>query len=301
LVSVNDRWDRFWFHPASPLGFVATRTVLAATSLWLLFSRPDLPEVLTWPAVLWRGVRPMTRVRFLIFDVPFAIEQTLWLFLFVSLFAALFGLAPRVACAVSSLLLYHFASLETILYQRLGPYFNGLTLPVLAFAALAVVRHPRLPDDASADARWPVALIQILLSFNYTFSAFAKVQSAGFGWVSGRNLHDGIIISLTSEPTPRLFARFLLEHDWICAAMITIAFITDSFFFLVPFSRRLRNILVPAAIFGHAGIAMSVGIVFLSTPYLLIYLDWDRFAERLKSWRATRRIRADSGAAVTST
>ena len=296
-----ERWNRFWFRAASPLGFLATRTVLCATSLWILISRPDLPDVLRWPAAFWRGVRPMTRVRFFVFDIPFAIERTLWFILFAALVTALFGIVPRIACAIASILLYHFASLETILYHRLGPYFNGLTLPILGLAALAIVRHPRLRDEANSDYRWPIALIQILLSFNYTFSAIAKIQSAGFGWPTGHNLRDGILISLTYEPTPRLFAHFLLDHNGIAAAMILTAFISDSLFFLVPFSRRLRNILVPLAIFGHVGIAMSIGIVFLSTPYLIVYVDWDRVAARLRNRRAARSMRSESGAATTST
>lgn len=292
-------WDRFWFRPASPLGLIATRLVLCVTSIWILASRPDLPEVLRWPREMWAGVRPATRIRYFMFDVPFAVERVLWVLLFVALAASLAGIRPRVSCLAASLLLYHFAPLENVLFTRLGPYFNGLTLPVLGLAILSFARTPRMDDEPSPDFRWPLAMIQILFAFNYAWSAVAKMQSAGLVWISAANLREGIILGLTYEQTSRPLARLVIQSDVACFLIAATAFSVDLLFLVVPFRPRLARILIPIALLGHLGIALAAGILFLSLPYLLIYLDWDWVAERMRERMARKRTRAEAG--LTST
>ena len=48
------RWfERAFFEPASPLGVIAARTILAVQALWLLFSAPALSKLASWPQPFW--------------------------------------------------------------------------------------------------------------------------------------------------------------------------------------------------------------------------------------------------------
>jgi hypothetical protein len=275
---VREAWRRAWFSPATPLGLIAARTILAAAALWIVLSRPDLPELLGWPREFWRAVSPPLAWRFLIVPVPLAVERGLFVLLHVCLAASVFGVVPRLACFASGLLLYHFAPLENVFSHSLGPYFNGLTLPLLGLLVLSFARRPRWSDGPSEEYRWPLTLIRVLLSFNYVFSALAKLQSAGLTWVSADNIREMIIVTLTYEDTARPVGHALITMPTLCLVIAVTAMLVDLGFVLAPFSRRAAAVLVPIAFLGHVGIALVLGIVFLSAPYLLLFLDWDRIA-----------------------
>ena len=281
-------WDRFWFRPASPLGPLAIRTLVALNALWIVASRPDLPALLGWPSEFWTAVYPSTAVRFLIFGLPLAVEYAMYALLGASLVAALFGLAPRVSCLVSAVLLYHFAPLEGIFWQRLGPYFNGLTLPILALFILGFATVPRRHAAWAGEYRWPLALIQVLFAFNYVAAWFSKLHTAGWGWISADNI-AGMIRSAMTWGVITPLAAVVAESRLTCWTIAILTAVVETLFVLVPFSRWAAAILVPLAAVGHIGVTMVLGIVFLNLPLLLIYLDWDRLDERLRArWSRAR-------------
>ena len=97
LRELRDRFERFWFAPEAQVNLTAARVILAASALWVVLSRRDLPSVLQLPDAIWQTVSLQTRLRFLI-ALPVQAERGLWLALHAFLFAALFGLWRRWSC-----------------------------------------------------------------------------------------------------------------------------------------------------------------------------------------------------------
>jgi hypothetical protein len=281
-----DAWDRFWFRPASPWGLLGVRTLVTLNALWILLSRPDLPELVGWPREIWAAVGRFTAARYLLVGLPIAVESGLYWLLHVTLFTALVGLAPRASCFVSAVLLYRFAPLETILWSRLGPYFNGLTFPIMALFVLAFATVPRRDTGWSGEYRWPLALVQILFAFHYVAAWFSKLHTAGWGWVSADNIAGMVQWNMTWGVTTPL-AAMVADSRLACWTIAILTMLVEVLFVLVPFSRWAARILVPLAALGHIGIVLVLGIVFLNLPLLLIYLDWDRVDHSLRArWPA---------------
>src|SRR5262249_34845611 len=118
-------WERFWFRPAEPGNLIAARVILAGAALWILLSRPGLPDLLSWPAACRAGFDPAVTWRFLHFGQPPWAEKALFVVLLLCLACVLAGLRTRWAAVCSALLLYHFAPLMDPLHTRGGPYFLG--------------------------------------------------------------------------------------------------------------------------------------------------------------------------------
>jgi hypothetical protein len=291
-------WDRYWFRPASPWGLIGVRTLVVLNVLWILLSRPDLPELAGWPREFWTAVSRFSAVRYLLIGLPPVIERGLYGLLHVTLVTALVGVAPRVSGFISAALLYHFAPLEAIFWSRLGPYFNGLTFPALALFVLAFATPPRRDAQWSGEFRWPLALLQILFTLHYVGAWFSKLHTAGWAWVSADNIAGMVRWNMVwGVATP--LAPAIAASRLACWVIAILTMLLETLFVLVPFSRRAARILVPLAALGHIGIIMVLGIVFLNLPLLLIYLDWDGLDERARErWQDWRGSRATAGAAV---
>jgi hypothetical protein len=275
-------WVRFWFRPASPWGLLGVRSLVVLNVLWILLSRPDLPNLAGWPREFWASVNRFTAVRYLLLGLPPAVEHGLYGLLHVALVTALFGVAPRASCFISAALLYHFAPLEAIFWSRLGPYFNGLTFPILALFVLSFAALPRRNAAWSPEYRWPLALLQILFTFHYVAAWFSKLHTAGWSWVSAENIAGMVRWTIAWGVTTPL-APAVSGSPAACWAIAILTMLIETLFVLVPFSRWAARVLVPLAALGHIGIVMVLGIVFLNLPLLLIYLDWDRLDERLRA------------------
>ena len=284
IAAFRRAWDGFWYRPERPLGMLAVRTIVAANALWILLSRPSLPELVAWPRAFWRATLPSVNVRYLV-GLPLSVERLLYVLLIVALAASLLGILPRAACLVSAVLLYHFAPLETIFWSRLGPYFNGLTFPLLALLVLGFARVPRGGAPPSPEFRWPLALTQVLFAFNYFSAAFSKLHTAGLAWISGANI-QGMAATIGTTWSAPPWAKWVAEQPLLGAAIAIGTMLLELGFILVPFSRVAARLLVPAAAIGHVGIVLAFGIVFLNVPCLLIYLDWDRIDAWIRSRRA---------------
>jgi hypothetical protein len=276
-------WDRTWFRPASPLGLIATRTLVTAHALWIVLSRPDLPDLVAWPREFWLLVPPLTRIRFGILGSPPGSEQALWVLLHVALGATLLGVRPRVSCLLSAVLLYHFAPFEEIIVGMPHTFFGGLTLAVLALFVLAFAEVPHRGQAASPEFRWPVALIQLLFCLNYFVAALAKLYNArGLGWFTGDTIRDFALghWAMTAPP----WALWVAERPLVCWGMALGTALLELLFPLAVVSPRAAAVLVPCAVVFHFAIVKTLRIFFPSWPLLLLFVDWDRLA-RWSRWR----------------
>jgi hypothetical protein len=279
--------ERFWFRPAGPAGLIAARSIVCAHALWILLSRPDLPGILEWPKALWRGADAAVAARFLIFGLPASVERVFFALLIVGLAAGAVGFFRPVPGFALAVLLYHFAPFEDIFASRGGPFFRGLTIPVLALVLLASARAPDRRAEPSADFRWPLASIQLLVAFTYLSSGLTKLLAVGPRWFTAGNF-QGLVLGLILPEISPPWARWVAERPALCGVGAVLAFALD---FLLPaslLSPRLARFAVPILACAHLVIVQTLGVYFLGAPLLLVCLDWD-------SILALRRARPEIG------
>jgi hypothetical protein len=271
-------WERVWFRPAHPLCLTATRVILCLQALWILLSRPDLPELARWPAEFRVLAGRGFTARFGIVGLPLAAEQGLFVAMHVALLLALAGLRPRLTCLLSGLLLYHFAPFEEVIAGMPHTAFGGLTVPTLGLLVLAFAEQPSRAAAPSAEYRWPFALVQLLFAFGYLFPTLAKLRYSGLGWFTAENIRYYALGNLSITGAP--LAAWVAERPLVCGAIAFGTLLIEGLAPLVVVSPAAAMAFIPAALVFHIGIVLVIGYFFPSLPLLLLLLDWDRIGRR---------------------
>jgi hypothetical protein len=271
-------WEHVFFRPAHPLCLTACRVVLCAQALWILLSRPDLPELARWPRAFLVLVDPLLPVRFGL-GLPYTVELGLFVLLHVSLVAALAGWRPALSCFVAGLLLYHFAPFEEIVAGLPHTAFGGLTVPAVGLLVLSFALPGPWRGAPSAENRWPFAVVQLLFAFSYFFSTLAKLRWSGPGWFTGDNIHYYVLGNFTVTGAP--LALWLSAHPLLCQAVALGTLLLEGLSPLVVVWPRFALAFLLAALAFHAGIVLTIGYFFPSLPLLLLLLDWDALGRRL--------------------
>ena len=272
---MKERMDRFFFADAYPLGLIAARMILAAQALWIVISRPGMPQMTDWPAVFWN--QPALQLRFGIIPGAGIVDRGLYWLLIAALAAAALGIVTRAACIASAILLYHFAPMEAVVGGL--PYtagLSGLTLPLMGMLILSVSARARLRDAASPEYRWPLRLIQIIFVFHYLNSGLAKLHWAGLKWYSTENVRH-LAVGFWMLDRPRLSLE-VWQLPWLATAIGAGVFILEFGFVLTLFSKWARWILLPLAAFAFLLRIQVFGFFFLSFPSLFVMLNWDAIA-----------------------
>jgi hypothetical protein len=283
--------ERAFFAPAGGALVRATRVILAAQALWIVLSRPDLPDLARWPAVFWSGVEPAFQARFGL-GLPPGLERVRFALLLAALACALVGLWPRVSSAAAGLLLYQVAPLEEALVGIPHTSFGGLTTSTVGLLLLSFAEAPRPGAPPSSEFRWPVALTRLVYSFGYLFPFLAKLRFSGPAWFTAENVRSWIWVNqpLTEGP----LASVVAGSDVWCWAVALGTLVLEVAFPLAVFSRRAAWVLVPWAAAFHLGTAMVLGYFFPSAPLLLLFVEWDL----MRRGRAAAPIPAGAGAAA---
>jgi hypothetical protein len=279
LSAAASLWQRVWFRPAHPLCLIATRVIVSLQALWILLSRPDLPDLVRWPAEFFVLSGRVLPARFGIGVLPAAGEQALFVVLHAALLAAMAGLWPRVSCFVSALLLYHFAPFEEVIAGLPHTAFGGLTVPVLALFVLSFAEAPRGGAADSADYRWPFSLVQLLFAFSYFFPLLAKLRFSGPGWFTAENIQYYTLGNLGVTGAP--LAAWVAERPLVCGAIALGTLALEGLSPLVVLWPAAAMAFVPAALVFHVAIVFVIGYFFPSLPLLLLLLDWDRIGRQL--------------------
>lgn len=272
-------WTRVFFRPAHPLGLLAARTVVCAQALWILLSRPDLPELLDWPEEFFAFGGRLLALRFGILVLPPTVERGLFLLLHALLVSALVGVRPRASCLAAGLLLYHFAPFEELIAGLPHTAFGGLTVPTLALLLLSFAEVPSRRAAPSGEYRWPLALIQLLFSFSYLFPTLAKLRFSGPGWFSAETIHYYALGNATVTGAP--LALWVASQPLLCGAIALATLLIEASAPLVVVFPAYAAAFVPAALAFHIGILLVIGYFFPSLPLLLLLIDWDSLGRRL--------------------
>lgn len=282
-------WDHLWFTPEPARNLAAARIVIAMHALWMLLSR-DYAGVSGLPSAFWVQVRNVDRWRYLLFPGHADLERVLSWAAAASLVGLALGLTPRITALVAALLLYHLAPLETIIWTA-SPYERGLEVSVLALVVLAVSPcadawsvRPRAPGGATGSAyRWPLVLVQVFVAQIYFFSGYSKLFRVGLEWISAANLRQWLLVFNQQDQ----LAVFTTLGPWIADRPVlafsaaALAVLLDLGFIVTVFWRWARWVFLPTAIVFHAGIVLTMNIVFLNLPQLLVFIDWDALARRV--------------------
>lgn len=297
---------RWWARLALPEGnavdLAGARVVIAAHALWILLSR-DLAAHSGLPPEFWLRVAQSARWRYLIFPGTPAVEHALQTAAVIALVAVIVGFHTRAACLAASVLLYHLAPLETIIWTP-NPYERGFEVSVLALAVLGfsrsgdawsvdqrlLRRRGVIPGQASAwEYGWPLRLIQVFVAQIYFFAGYSKIFRAGVEWISADNLRRWLLV-FSQQDQVAVFREpglFIARHPSLCLAAALGAVAIDLGFPAAVFVPRLRRWLVPAALAFHAGILLAMNIVFLNAPQLGVFVNW--------SWLSRKRGTRDEG------
>lgn len=285
--AARSAWAAFWYEGGSARNLAAARILVAATALWVVLSRADLPSLLAFPQELWTQVSPERRLRFLMI-LPLGVERGLYALLHLTLVAVLLGVQPRTSCFVSGLLLYHFAPFETIMRSP-NPYLRGLTIPTLGLLVMAFGRcgdalalPARRPSDAppppSWEYAWPLRLVQVLFCQIYLLAGYSKLFASGGPWLEAANIRGHLLLlnQALSEPPETSWGYALAGHPALCAALAWSGLALEFAFPLVLVSRLARWILLPAGFLFHVANSLLFRIFFQNLPLLLLFVDWDR-------------------------
>jgi hypothetical protein len=282
-------WDRVWFSDGSAVQFRAVRVILALQSLWILLSRPDIPQLASWPHAFFTAI-PTPELRFGFGALPPAAEWMLFAALHAILIAVIVGRWTRPLMAVAGLLLYHFAPFEEMIVGGPHTFFGGLTVPAVGFLVLAFAEVPK-NEEWSPEYRWPVAVVELLFSFNYFCAALAKFRFSGRLWFTATNIRNWVVENWAWTHAP--WTLTVAASPVLCWGIAISTLVVEFFFPLVLVSRTARRILVPMAFLGHIGIVYTLGISFPSLPLLLLFINW----EWLRAWIRGGRL-GGSAAAV---
>jgi hypothetical protein len=279
VTALQRLWSHVFFRPAHPLGLLAVRSVACVQGLWILLSRPDLPELASWPADFFAFGDRFLGLRFGFVGLPLALERGLFLLLHALLAATLLGRWPRASGFAAGLLLYHFAPFEELIAGIPHAAFGGLTVPVLALLLLSFAEAPSWRAPARSEYRWPLALVQLLFAFSYLFPTLAKLRFSGPDWFSADNIHHYALGNATITGAP--FALWVAARPLVCAAIALGTFLLEASAPLVVVFPGFARGFIPAALAFHLGILLAIGYFFPSLPLLLLLLDWDALGRRL--------------------
>lgn len=275
-------WSHFWFEPAPAINLAAARVIFSLHALWILGSL-DLAAISGVPDVFWADVSRGERWRYLLFPGNVSLEYVLQWTTFAALIAAAIGVWPRVACFCAGLLLYHLAPLEAIFWTP-NPFERGFTVDVLALLALSFSRcgdalslvPRRATPTPSGDYQWPLRLVQLLLCQIYFIAGYAKLALAGPGWVSAENIGRWMLVFSQQDQiiVSTQIGIWLADRPMVCWLIGISSLSLDLGLITMVVWPRLRKWLIPAVLLFHAGILLTMGILFLNIPQLLIFVDW---------------------------
>jgi len=282
-------WNKLWFAPESPRNLVIARAIVALQALWILLSRPFLPDVVGWPEPFWKLVPTQMIARFGIRAFPVGVEWILFIALHLFLALAALGMLSRLSCIAAALLLYHFGPFEQGIMWTSFTSLGGLTLPLLALAILGFAETPRWTSERSWEWCWPLVMIQMLFSLQYALPGLVKLHVSGLRWFGPENIANETA-RMTALWDPK-WAGLILANRWIAVAVGIFALAIELLFPLAVISRRARWVVIPLAFVGHFLRVRMWGLYFLGAPLLLLFVDWNAVLERLAASTAFIRKR----------
>jgi hypothetical protein len=258
-------WDQFWFSPVRPEPLAIARIVLYGTLL-ALYGFDDLAFVPELAALRWKPLSIFAVIHPSGPPSATTIAALQWTWR-VALVLGMIGFRARIAAIVAALL---------------GLYLIGLPYNVsrLSHEAAAAVIALWVLVFAGAH-RWPIRLMQVILSLAFFSAGLAKLRHSGLDWIAPENL--SLLLHQRAQPLGLLLA----DSPIVCSGLATLTLAVEVLHPLALFSKRAAMILVPSGVAMLLGSWLLLGIPFW--PLLALQVFWtERFWDQKSSATASR-------------
>ena len=296
-----ERWNAYWFPPASLRHLAICRIVAVAAQLLWFF--PNLDEHVNLirkntgfidPQVLIRAIAAIVPPEKLF--TPGAITAIYWGTAAVGLLA-LVGLFTRVS-------LFLFAAGSWFFVAHLFSYGDRhhtealfcIYLLLLAFApsgerlsldALIRRRTGRVEDggDLSDLAIWPLKVVHVLLAFTYFSAGMSKMIHSGFRWLNGYTLQSHAFGDALQRGHP--LGVWLAQQHELAIVLSVFTIVLELFFWVSLFTPRWAPLFILTALGFQVGLWVTAGYDFfqhmvqLGLLLLFLYPGWWREYWRL--------------------
>jgi hypothetical protein len=290
--TLADRCRAWWFAAQSPFDLAVCRILFYGLLFALYLPMPYAG----WSAVPDAFQSPIWVFRILhLLPVPGdAVLVTLkWLWL-ASLFLSCVGLFTRLSTIVAFPLTLYLIGLP----YNFGKVQHATAAIVFASLILALsrcgdvisldkLRRTRPPPPPSAEYRWPIRMVWLLMAVVFFTAGATKLRRGGLEWITSGTFAS-ILVSKHYDPDPPIVPWGLMIAQ---VAPLTFALAAGSVLLelsmpLALFSRRAR-IVLPAMLFlMQLGIGLLMNVWFLQ--FVLVYVfwvPWERVLHAIKHCR----------------
>jgi hypothetical protein len=312
IESLCQRWNRFWFEPASADNLGLCRILLYGSMFLFYLLSPVLFR--SWgyheDFALWGTVSSVFWTPVWLFKVLHLPQlstnsliaiQAAWR---LALALSCVGLLTRLSTAVSFILGVYLCGLP----NNFGKIHHLDQLLVWVFLVMAfskcgdawsvdvLIRKARAKTAAmakdpapSGEYTWPVHLIWVISAMVYFEAGISKLRHSGIQWVSTDTMRHFLVYAYyhvsDSEPFTPWGLLFTRSH-WLSSGLAAVSLLLEVGFIVALFSRRARIVLVPGVVAMQTGIALIMGPNFYQMIMCQsVWVPWDRVVRRLTARR----------------
>jgi hypothetical protein len=315
MSSMRQRWENFWFEPASPDNLALCRIVFFGILFLFYLRYEDFSAWVTVSDAFWRPTWFFREFHLpLLPSLAVVALQDIWK---LALLLSCVGLFTRASTVVSFVLGAYLLCLP----HNFGKvhHYDAVLVFALLFMALSrcgdrrsldhVIHDARRHNDSSGDApllsgeyTWPVRAIWVMMSLIFFAAGVSKVRHSGFGWI----FDDSMAIWLVqhqyhiANTDPFLsWGPYLAHYIWIPRLLGAASLIFEIGYPIALLSRRVGWIFVVGAALMQLGIHALLGPSFEQEMICNVFwVPWDRVAAYVAlrfSRRKLYEIRAREG------
>jgi predicted DCC family thiol-disulfide oxidoreductase YuxK len=291
-------WNSYWFRAAPLFDLAVVRIVVVTVQLWHFPSLTQYRALADLPAALYQ---PGLLVQLLMF--PFGMEQqpsylefsvVYWLVVMagglaliglwtnLSLFVFAWGNAFLIALPYSFDDIHHPEALIAIALGVLAfsPCGRVLSVDDLRRRLSEASRTLKLEeftilDEKSVFARWPLLVIQWLMTFAYLSAGLHKLSTSGLDWANGYTLQYYLLLDGIRKDGE--IAVWLSQFPGLLSYLQWIVLVFQLTFVLCVLISVLRWVYLPTGIGFHTVIYITLGAPFFQWEFLYsAFIPWAR-------------------------
>lgn len=287
-------WMRFWLEPTTPFNLGACRA-LSCGAFLLIFWRQDSSGWADVSTAFWMPPAAVQHLEFPVLSGGLlrALQWTWKLALGLSCVGLFTRLSTTASCVLGVYLLglpHHFGRIH---------HRDAIVVLVLATLALSrsgdawsldrLVAKVRRGADSGAlpmsgEYRWPVCLVQVLVTLVFFGAGVSKLRQSGLEWI----FSDNVRLLLLERRRP--LGLWVARHSWLCRLIAGATVVGELCAPLAVVNRLARAILIPGLFVMQIGIYVMMGTGF--KEFMVVYLfwvPWDRVCQRLTArWDRAR-------------
>jgi hypothetical protein len=309
MQRIAQRWNDFWFTPASADNLGLCRVIFYGTMLLFYLLTPVLFPSWGWhenfsewgtvSMVFWHPIWLFARFHIPRFSTEIlTVVELIWR---MALALSCIGLFTRLSTAVSFILgLYLFG-----LPNSFGKTHHLDTVMVFCFLVMAVsrcgdawsvdrlIRTTRHRAESLAQRRtlsgeytWPVRTIWVVTSLVLFAAGFSKLRHSGLQWITGDTMAIYLVQAnyhLTDAEPLTSWGLNLAQSPRLSHLLAAAAVLLEITFPIALFSRRARWFILPSGALMQLGIAVLLGPNFYQMMMCYsLWVPWDRVVAHFK-------------------